>query len=315
MLRLYNGWPRAFPKKAAITLLELPRLKISGPWDDHDAMPHLRKLLRRAERVVCCDLEVAWEPAELLRKVLRYLRATPRRVTINAASYFHKDVQLELPVVSGGGGLGLEGAAGTQVDIETALAEEAAELMVSNVMDTPRPIGCILQHLRSQSIPTSTARPPPSTADSDSSGSANSEPASTSASDSPSASSGPDEYLPARTMLLLSGRGVMALAAHSTDVGDEALKAALEGLSCEHPPARPGYGREYRVLPESAGVLLAWGQGAEEVAAAAVDAVRGAAARLGKPVADVRATVVPYGRLYTASVEFDEYLWMVGLTG
>ncbi len=99
-------------------------------------------------------------------------------------------------------------------------------------------------------------------------------------------------------MLLLSGPGVLALAAHSTEAGEAALEAALEGLSRSRPGARQL--RAYQVLPGGGGVLLQWDEG--DVAEAAVEAVRCAAVQLGLEVPEggVRALALPHRDLDAA---------------
>ncbi len=116
--------------------------------------------------------------------------------------------------------------------------------------------------------------------------------------DSEAAGEGEGEGTKAGNMLLLSGPSVIALAAHSTEAGEAALKAALEGLSRSRPGARQH--RAYQVLPGGGGVLLRWGEG--DVAEAAAEAVRSAAVQLGLEVPEggVRALALPHRDLDAA---------------
>ncbi len=111
-------------------------------------------------------------------------------------------------------------------------------------------------------------------------------------------------------VVLLSGPGVLALAAHSTEAGEAALKAALEGLSRSHPGARQH--RAYQVLPGGGGVLLQWGGG--DVAEAAAQAVLAVAQELGLevPAGGVRAVALPHHDLATACVGLYAGVWQVG---
>ncbi len=114
----------------------------------------------------------------------------------------------------------------------------------------------------------------------------------------------------AGSMLLLSGPGVLALAAHSTEADEAALEAALEGLSRSRPGARKH--RAYQVLPGGGGVLLQWGKG--DMAEAAAEAVRGAAVQLGLEVPEggVRAVALPHRSLAGASKGLDGGVQQVG---
>ncbi len=109
---------------------------------------------------------------------------------------------------------------------------------------------------------------------------------------------GEGEGAEAGNVLLLSGRGVLALAAHSTEAGEAALEGALEGLSRSR-PGDLGH-RAYQVLPGGGGVLLQWDEG--DVAAAAAEAVRCAAVQLGLEVPEggVRSVALPHRDLASA---------------
>ncbi len=114
-------------------------------------------------------------------------------------------------------------------------------------------------------------------------------------------------------VLLLAGPGVSVLAAHRTAEGALALREALGELSRVR--RGPRKRRQYTVLPGGGGVLLRWKGEEDGLAAAAAEAVRGAAAAaLARevPAGDVRAVALPHRCLDGASWGLDMSFCQVG---
>ncbi len=308
-----SAWPRGLPQAARLTLLQLPSVR-----SRHCGLGPMRSLLAKAESVKCDTLVInslSGDTAEFLlglRVWPYYVRLTLREGRSNGSSY-----SLQLPVSepqggsSGDGGPGLqhqpssggecigeaspgEGNAAAAAPLLPTLEDLSVgvvEVMEARARSSEYPTVQALKGGRTQATNLAWRR---LWGEGNKSSSA---------------------YGIARwwwnvgcgkgDVVLLSGPGVSGLAAHSHPEGAAALRAALAGLS------RSGGGtlkhREYGVLPGGGGVLLRWdGAGADEVEAA-VEAVRRAAATLGReaPEGGVRAVALPHGTLCTASKGLD----------
>ncbi len=310
-----SAWPRGLPQAARLTLLQLPSVR-----SRHCGLGPIRSLLAKAESVECDTLFInllSGDTAEFLlglRVWPFYVCLTLREGRSNGSSY-----SLQLPVSepqdgsSGDSGPGLQhqpshlctGGCSGEASPGEGNAAAAVPLLPTLENLSVGAVEVMEARARSSEYPTVQALKGGRTKDTnlawrrlwaggDTSRSA---------------------YGIARwwwnvgcgkgDVVLLSGPGVSSLATHSDPEGAAALRAALAGLS------QSGGGaltyREYGVLPGGGGVLLRWdGAGADEVEAAA-EAVRRAAAALGRdaPEGGVRAVTLPHGTLYTASQGLD----------
>ncbi len=310
-----SAWPRGLPQAARLTLLEVG--SISGMASEET---DLLKLLARGERV---QVRTVGGCCASLEELIPRLHTTPSEVLLEVPmeSYPNSSITLRLAVgegPSGGGGRGRGISTGEIIDSGEGRKggaeagdgpgqEEQEEARGGDMqLQLPTAEGLLARAMKM--MEGRATRGDARQAQGSEGGREGSDPDLRNADEEEEEDEGKERgsfehwwrygrraahYGDGCRVLLLTGRGVSALLAHSTAEGGAALEGAFAELlrTCSEGSDRQW---EYMVLPGDGCVLLYWDGG--KAVEAVVRAVRGAAvAALGRelPEGDVRAVALP----------------------